>query len=139
GGGVDCVSGGRRGGVWGGRFMGVLWTIGGAFTFHIHGTAITIPGFLVVAAVIYAVAASGTMFIIGRRLITVSEKQNQAEAEYRYLLTACAKTAKVSPCSRGKMKSATASTGPSSRCCARGETFASRACGPRLSRRPAVI
>ena len=120
-------------------FIAVLWTIGGAFTFHIHGTAITIPGFLVVAAVIYAVAASGTMFIIGRRLITVSEKQNQAEAEYRYLLTACAKTAKVSPCSRGKMKSATASTGPSSRCCARGETFASRACGPRLSRRPAVI
>ena len=36
---------------------------------------------------IYAVAASGTMFVIGRRLITVSENKNQAEAEYRYLLT----------------------------------------------------
>jgi vitamin B12/bleomycin/antimicrobial peptide transport system ATP-binding/permease protein len=68
-------------------FIAVLWTIGGAFTFHIHGTAITIPGFLVVAAAIYAVAASGTMFVIGRRLITVSENKNQAEAEYRYLLT----------------------------------------------------
>jgi vitamin B12/bleomycin/antimicrobial peptide transport system ATP-binding/permease protein len=68
-------------------FIAVLWTIGGAFTLHIRGTAITIPGFLVVAAAIYAVAASGTMFVIGRRLITVSENKNQAEAEYRYLLT----------------------------------------------------
>src|SRR5215471_189469 len=68
-------------------FIAVLWTIGGAFTFHMHDTAITIPGFLVVAAVIYAVAASGAMFVIGRRLITVSENKNQAEAEYRYLLT----------------------------------------------------
>ena len=68
-------------------FIAVLWTIGGAFTFHSHDTAITIPGFLVVAAVIYAVAATGSMFVIGRRLITVSENKNQAEAEYRYLLT----------------------------------------------------
>src|SRR5215831_5094267 len=68
-------------------FIVVLWTIGGAFTFHIHGTAITIPGFLVLAAVIYAVTASGIMFVIGRRLISVSENKNQAEAEYRYLLT----------------------------------------------------
>src|SRR5262249_21035695 len=43
-------------------FIAVLWTVGGAFTFHIHDTAITIPRFLVVAAMIYAVAASGTMF-----------------------------------------------------------------------------
>ena len=40
-------------------FIAVLWTIGGAFTFHMHDTAIAIPGFLVVAAVIYAVTASG--------------------------------------------------------------------------------
>jgi putative ATP-binding cassette transporter len=68
-------------------FITVLWTIGGALTFHVDGMAITIPGFLVVAAVIYAVAATGGMFVIGRRLITVSENKNQAEAEYRYLLT----------------------------------------------------
>jgi vitamin B12/bleomycin/antimicrobial peptide transport system ATP-binding/permease protein len=68
-------------------FLVVLWTVGGAFTVNIGETALTIPGFLVVAAVIYAVAASGTMLVIGRRLITVSENKNQAEAEYRYLLT----------------------------------------------------
>jgi putative ATP-binding cassette transporter len=68
-------------------FIVVLWTIGGTFTVHIRGTAITIPGFLVVAAVIYAVAASGIMSVVGRRLIAISESKDQAEAEYRYVLT----------------------------------------------------
>jgi vitamin B12/bleomycin/antimicrobial peptide transport system ATP-binding/permease protein len=68
-------------------FILVLWTIGGALTFTIAGATITIPGFLVVAAVIYAVLASGSMVFIGRRFVTVSETKNQAEAEYRYVLT----------------------------------------------------
>src|SRR5882724_5920150 len=68
-------------------FIAVLWTIGGSLSFEIGGTSITIPGFLVVAAVIYAVFASGFMTWIGRRFVTVSEQKNQAEAEYRYTLT----------------------------------------------------
>ena len=46
-----------------------------------------IPGFLVVAAVIYAVLASGSMVMIARGFVTVSENKNQAEADYRYGLT----------------------------------------------------
>ena len=65
----------------------MLWTVGGAVTIEIAGAVVTVPGFLVVAAAIYAVLASGTMFLIGRRLIVVSEHKNQAEAEYRYGLT----------------------------------------------------
>ena len=68
-------------------FIVVLWTVGGAFTAHIGETALTIPGFLVFAAVIYAAVASGTMLVIGRRSITVAENKDQAEAEYRYVLT----------------------------------------------------
>lgn len=68
-------------------FIAVLWTVGGAFTVHIGGAALTIPGFLVVAAAVYAVVASGTMLVAGRRLVAVSENKDQAEAEYRYLLT----------------------------------------------------
>jgi vitamin B12/bleomycin/antimicrobial peptide transport system ATP-binding/permease protein len=68
-------------------FIAVLWTVGGAFTVHFGGTALTIPGFLVVAAAVYAVVASGTMLVAGRRLVAVSENKDQAEAEYRYLLT----------------------------------------------------
>ena len=68
-------------------FIAVLWTIGGSLSFTLAGTAVTIPGFLVVAAVIYALLASGSMVFIGRRFVTVSEHKNQAEAEYRYVLT----------------------------------------------------
>jgi vitamin B12/bleomycin/antimicrobial peptide transport system ATP-binding/permease protein len=68
-------------------FITVLWTIGGSLTFTLSGNEITIPGFLVVAAVAYAVLASTSMVIIGRRFVTVSEAKNQSEAEYRYVLT----------------------------------------------------
>ncbi|MET0868550.1 MAG: ABC transporter ATP-binding protein/permease [Pseudorhodoplanes sp.] len=68
-------------------FIAVLWHIGGALTVSVGGTDITIPGFLVIAAVIYAVIASGTMTIVGRKFVAVSEAKNQAEADYRYYLT----------------------------------------------------
>ena len=68
-------------------FIVVLWTIGGALTVPLGGASITIPGFLVVGAIIYAVIASGSMVLIARRFIPVAEAKNQAEAEYRYLLT----------------------------------------------------
>ena len=68
-------------------FIVVLWTIGGSLAFTIGGMEIIIPGFLVIAAVVYAALASGAMVFIGRRFVTVSENKNQAEAEYRYVLT----------------------------------------------------
>jgi putative ATP-binding cassette transporter len=68
-------------------FITVLWTIGGSLSLNIGGAAITISGFLVIAAVIYAALASGLMLLIGRRFVTVSEAVNQTEADYRYVLT----------------------------------------------------
>ncbi|MDA9497318.1 ABC transporter ATP-binding protein/permease [Bradyrhizobium sp. CCBAU 11357] len=68
-------------------FIVVLWTIGGALTVTIAGSTITIPGFLVIAAVLYAAIASGSIMTIGRGFVQVSEDKNQAEAEYRYTLT----------------------------------------------------
>ena len=68
-------------------FIVVLWTIGGALTVTIAGSTITIPGFLVIAAVLYAAIGSGSIVTIGRGFVQVSEDKNQAEAEYRYTLT----------------------------------------------------
>src|SRR5215472_3515756 len=68
-------------------FIVVLWSLGGALTLDLGGFTLTIPGFLVIAAVIYAVVASGSMLVIGRRFARVAEAKNQAEAEYRYTLT----------------------------------------------------
>src|SRR5437899_8779218 len=68
-------------------FIVVLWTIGGALTVTLGQTQITIPGFLVIAAVLYAAIASGAITVIGRRFVQISEEKNQAEAELRYTLT----------------------------------------------------
>jgi putative ATP-binding cassette transporter len=68
-------------------FIIVLWTIGGTLEFSIGRLHIVIPGFLVIAAIVYSVLASGAMLLIGRRFVPVSENKNQAEAEYRYVLT----------------------------------------------------
>jgi vitamin B12/bleomycin/antimicrobial peptide transport system ATP-binding/permease protein len=68
-------------------FIVVLWTIGGALTVTVAGSTITIPGFLVIAAVLYAAIASGSIMTIGRSFVQVSEDKNQAEADFRYTLT----------------------------------------------------
>ncbi|UHS58512.1 ABC transporter ATP-binding protein/permease [Agrobacterium vaccinii] len=68
-------------------FIVVLWTIGGALTLPIGDSVITIPGFLVIAAVIYAVITSSSIAVIGRNFVRVSEDKNQVEAEFRYTLT----------------------------------------------------
>src|SRR5439155_9715183 len=64
-----------------------LWFVGGELRSPVGGTMLRIPGFLVVAAFIYAVLASGSMIMIARGFIKVSENKNQAEADYRYVLT----------------------------------------------------
>jgi putative ATP-binding cassette transporter len=68
-------------------FIVVLWTIGGALTVTVAGSTLTIPGFLVIAAVLYAAIASGSIMTIGRGFVQASEDKNQAEADYRYTLT----------------------------------------------------
>ena len=84
---VDFVSGITHALLSAVTFIAVLWTIGGALDLNLGGTQLHIPGFLVWAAVLYAVIASGTMVLIGSRFVRVSETKNQTEAEYRYVLT----------------------------------------------------
>lgn len=68
-------------------FIFVLWSVGGGLDFQLGGTQFHIPGFLVIAAFLYAVFGTGSMLIIGRSFVKVSEVQNQREAEFRYALT----------------------------------------------------
>jgi putative ATP-binding cassette transporter len=84
---VDFVAGVTSALLSAATFIVVLWTIGGALTISVGGTTLTIPGFLVVAAIAYAAIASTAMAAIGRRFVAISESRNQAEAEYRYVLT----------------------------------------------------
>ncbi len=84
---VDFVSGVISAFLSASTFIIVLWTIGGALTLPVGGSFITIPGFLVVAAVIYAFVTSGSIAYIARNFVQVSEVKNQVEAEFRYTLT----------------------------------------------------
>src|SRR4051812_13436558 len=84
---VDFVAGVTSAILSAATFIVVLWTIGGALTVTLGGSTFTIPGFLVIAAIVYAAIASGSIMTIGRSFVQVSEDKNQAEAEYRYALT----------------------------------------------------
>jgi putative ATP-binding cassette transporter len=68
-------------------FTGVLWFIGGDLEISVGEWNLRIPGFLVVAAVIYSALASGAMVYIARGFVLLAENKNQAEANYRYALT----------------------------------------------------
>ena len=68
-------------------FIGVLWVVGGALNVSLFGTALTIPGYLVIAAIIYSALTSFGMIVLGRPLIQHVENKNSGEARLRYELT----------------------------------------------------
>ena len=84
---VDFIAGVTSAFLSASTFIVVLWTIGGALSLNLAGATVTVPGFLVIAAVLYAAIASGSITVIGRRFVQISEDKNQAEAEFRYALT----------------------------------------------------
>src|SRR3954454_18205575 len=68
-------------------FMGVLWSVGGSLTVPFGGSNITIPGYLVIAVLIYCLIISGLMMVIARSFVPTAERKNQVEAEFRFALT----------------------------------------------------
>jgi putative ATP-binding cassette transporter len=64
-------------------FVGVLWNVGGNQSVAAFGMNMTIPGYLVIAAVLYSAALALAMMLVGRRLAHVIEEKNQAEAELK--------------------------------------------------------
>jgi len=68
-------------------FMGVLWSVGGNLTIAVAGSQFFIPGYLVIAVVIYCVIISGLMTVIARSFVPTAETKNQVEAEFRAALT----------------------------------------------------
>lgn len=64
-------------------FIGILWTVGGNLTIDAFDVTLTVPGYLVVAVIIYSVIVAAAMMLIGRRLTHVVEENKRAEAELR--------------------------------------------------------
>jgi putative ATP-binding cassette transporter len=65
-------------------FSVVLWSLASALTFHISGHELTLPGYMVWAAVIYALIGSWIMQKTNKPLVAINYQRQQAEANFRF-------------------------------------------------------
>jgi len=63
-------------------FIGILWAISGAATFF----GISIPGYMVWVALLYAVAGTWLTHVIGRPLVGINFNMQRVEADFRFSL-----------------------------------------------------
>ena len=67
-------------------FVDVLWRISGRFVFHADGRDFSIPGYMVWAAIVYAMSGSLLSYWVGRGLIGRNADRYQRESELRTTL-----------------------------------------------------
>jgi putative ATP-binding cassette transporter len=67
-----------------GSFVAILWAVSGPLSFTLGDSTITIPGYMVWVALLYAVAGSWLSHRIGRPLIALNFAQQRFEADFRY-------------------------------------------------------
>ncbi len=64
-------------------FIGVLWFVSGA----IDVNGVHVPGYMVIACILYSGATTAAMFLLGRPLVRKVEEKAGEEAQFRYELT----------------------------------------------------
>ncbi|HUN72776.1 MAG TPA: ABC transporter ATP-binding protein/permease [Steroidobacteraceae bacterium] len=67
-------------------FVGVLWSISRGFVLKLGGVTLAVPGYMVWAAVLYALSASLLTYWTGRSLIANNASRYAREADLRYTL-----------------------------------------------------
>ena len=67
-------------------FMIILWSLSAAAPLHLFGMSFNIPGYLLWAALIYAVIGTAFTHLIGRPLIALNFQQQRYEADFRFNL-----------------------------------------------------
>jgi putative ATP-binding cassette transporter len=67
-------------------FIVILWTLSAHAPLHLFGANLNIPGYLVWAALIYAVIGTLLTHLIGWRLIPLNFQQQRFEADFRFNL-----------------------------------------------------
>jgi putative ATP-binding cassette transporter len=67
-------------------FIAILWSVSGPLAFTLSGTHVTIPGYMVWAALLYAIAGSAITYYVGRPLIALNFQQERLEADFRFNL-----------------------------------------------------
>jgi vitamin B12/bleomycin/antimicrobial peptide transport system ATP-binding/permease protein len=69
-----------------GSFAVILWSLSATAPLHLFGSVWAIPGYLVWAALIYAVIGTALTHLIGRPLIALKFQQQRYEADFRFNL-----------------------------------------------------
>jgi putative ATP-binding cassette transporter len=64
-------------------FIGILWSVGDSLPVNFRGLALTIPGYLVIAVILYSILLSAAIVLIARHLTRVMEENKRTEAELR--------------------------------------------------------
>ncbi len=73
-------------------FLSILWTLSGSLTIPLGGTAsIAIPGYMVLAALIYAVIGTVLTRWIGQPLVRLNFDQQRYEADFRFSMVQVAR------------------------------------------------
>ena len=67
-------------------FVVILWALSAGAPLHLFGTTIAIPGYLVWAAVIYAILGTAFTHLIGWPLVQLNFNQQRYEADFRFNL-----------------------------------------------------
>jgi putative ATP-binding cassette transporter len=67
-------------------FVVILWTLSAEAPLHLFGASFTIPGYLVWAALIYALIGTALTHLIGWPLIPLNFQQQRFEADFRFNL-----------------------------------------------------
>src|SRR3989441_11115369 len=67
-------------------FIAILWGLSGAVTLPLGATGLTIPGYMVWVALVYALAGTWLTHKIGRPLIRLNFDQQRFEADFRFNL-----------------------------------------------------
>lgn len=68
-------------------FLTVLWTLSGDLPVHLFGMTVDVPGYMVWAAVAYALFGSILTYVLGRGLIDAGNIRQSREADFRSSLT----------------------------------------------------
>lgn len=68
-------------------FIGILWQVGGSMTVNIGGSSVTIPAFMVLAAMLYGLIMTGATIWVGKPLVNAIARKNESEARLRFDLT----------------------------------------------------
>ena len=65
-------------------FVAILWALSGTLTVPLGGSSLTLPGYMVWAAILYAIAGTCLTHWVGRPLVRLNYDKQRCEADFRF-------------------------------------------------------